>query len=306
MNDAPTPPTSREPDGSPTPSEPATADTATSLRARRSVRRAIFNSRATGRAIMVAALVAAVASLIGAVVAWQFVGSLRDGATETLSIVDDTIVNVDATLQVAGDVITTIDQSLGTLSETLGTLQTSVGDGSATLDVLAELTTSIPPNLDRVTDALDDLAEAGGIVDDALAALDNLPIGPNFDEAAGLGAAVADVRDDITPIAEQLRGSTESIEALSASSDDLIAQLGSLRDDVAQLDRDLSNSERLIDGYQENAAEARRLAVESQDDLDRQVTMSRILIVVLALAIAVGQLATYRIGHELAKPRTQE
>jgi Mg2+ and Co2+ transporter CorA len=133
-----------------------------------------------------------------------------------------------------------------------------------------------------------------------------LPIGPNFDEAAGLGAAVADVRDDIIPIAEQLRGSTESIEALSASSDDLIAQLGSLRDDVAQLDRDLSNSERLIDGYQENAAEARRLAVESQDDLDRQVTMSRILIVVLALAIAVGQLATYRIGHELAKPRTQE
>lgn len=261
----------------------------------------MITGRAAGRAVMVAAVVAAVAVLVGAVVAWQLVGTVRDGATETLAIIDDTIVTVSDTLAVAEDVIVTVDQSLGTLAASLGTLSQAVADGGATLSIVADLTESIPPNLDRVDGALGGLADAAGVVDDVLEGLDNIPLGPDFDADAGLGAAVEDVRADLAPIAEQLRGSTASLRDLSASSTELITRLEVLGEDLAQLDTDLSRSRELLDRYQQNAADARQLTVSSLDDLDRQVGWSRVLIVILAVAIAVGQIAPFRIGRELAR-----
>lgn len=282
-------------------SDPTPSSGSGLVAARRRARRAIFNSRAAGRAIMAAAIAAAITSLIGAVVAWQLVGSLRDGASETLTIIDDTIVTMNDTLTVAEDVIATVDDSLRTLGQALDTLSQSVADGGDTLTIVADLTETIPPNLDRVEEGLGGLADAAGVVDDVLEGLDDIPFGPDFDTDAGLAAAVDGVRQDLAPIAEQLRGATVSLRALSASSGELITQLELLGEDLAQLDADLARSRGLIERYQQNAGAARRLTVASLDDLNRQVGLSRILIVILAISIAVGQISPFRIGRELAR-----
>ena len=43
------------------------------------------------------------------------------------------------------------------------------------------------------------------------------------------------------------------------------------------------------------------MAAGTLDDLDRDVWLSRVRIVILGIAIAVGQIAPYRIGRELAR-----
>ena len=43
------------------------------------------------------------------------------------------------------------------------------------------------------------------------------------------------------------------------------------------------------------------LAQESLDDLDRNILLSRVLIVILAVTIAIGQIAPFYIGRQLAR-----
>ena len=113
-------------------------------------------------------------------------------------------------------------------------------------------------------------------------ALDEIPIGPDFDADAGLAASVDGVREDIRPIADDLRGSTSSIRELSGSSDDLVAQLDELDDDLTELDDSLERSRLLLDSYRADTADAIDLAEDSLADLDRDIALSRLLAVVLA------------------------
>ena len=71
---------------------------------------------------MVAAVVAAVTCLIGAVVAWVFLGDLRDRSASSLQLVERTLINVDETLEVAQDVTATVGESIDTVRATLATV----------------------------------------------------------------------------------------------------------------------------------------------------------------------------------------
>ncbi len=181
-----------------------------------------------------------------------------------------------------------------------------MGDASATLDVVADLTEDLPPGLGRVDEALGRLSDAAGVVDGALEALDELPIGPNFDSDAGLAAGVDAVRADLRPIAEDLGSSTGTIRDLSGRSDDLVAQLDALQADLDELDRALAESNELLAQYRADATEAAELASDSLDDLDREVLILRLLSLLLALSIAVGQVAPFHIGQQLARSGSPE
>jgi DNA repair ATPase RecN len=254
-----------------------------------------------GRAIMVAAVVAAVTCVIGAAVAWVFLGDLRDRSAASLELVERTLQNVDETLAIAQDVTATVGGSIETLGATLETVAGTVGDADATLATIADLTEDIPPALDRVDDALARLSDAATVVDGAVGALDALPLGPDITGDAALAVAVDGVRADLAPIADDLRNSTTTIRDLGARSDELVGELEALQADLDELDRSLAQSNELLDQYRDDAADAVGLARESLDDLDQEVLILRVLGVVLALAIAIGQVAPFHIGRQLAR-----
>ena len=78
------------------------------------------------------------------------------------------------------------------------------------------------------------------------------------------------------------------------------AQIEALEGDLAALDESLERSTELLDRYRADTAEAIVLAQESLDDLDRNILLSRILVVILAVTIAIGQIAPFYIGRQLA------
>ena len=269
-------------------------------------RRAVLSRQRIGRAVMVAAVVAAVTCVIGAVVAWIFLGDLRDRSVASLQLVERTLENVDESLAIAQDVTATVAGSIDTLKSTLDTVAASVGDASDTLDIVGDLTEDLPPGLARVDEALGRLSDAAAVVDGALNAIDQLPIGPDFDSDAGLAAAVEAVRADLRPIAEDLGSSTGPIRDLSGRSDELVAQLEGLQADLDELDRSLTESNQLLAEYRADATEAVDLARDSLDDLDREVLILRVLGLILALSIAVGQVAPFHIGQQLARSGSPE
>lgn len=264
------------------------------------VRRVVFSRRSLGRAVMTAAVVAAITSLVGIVVAWLLVGNLQGTARSTLFVVQDVVTTVDDTLNVADSILVTVDGSVETVRSSLSTLATSVEQGAAALEAVAQLSEDIPPNLDRIDDALGGLQSAADFVDDALVQLSTIPLGPDYDADQGLGQAVESVRADLQPIAADLRTTTDTLRELAGSSDELIGQLDELGADLAAIDQSIIESRGLIERYRSSAGRAGELAGQTRDDLTSNVFVSRVLIVILGVAIAVGQIAPFRIGRELA------
>jgi hypothetical protein len=267
------------------------------------VRRAVLSRRALGQAIMVAAVVACITCLVGIVVAWRLVGELADTTRSSLVIVSDTLVTVDDTLDVADSVIESVDGGIGTIHESLETMSTTVDNGAATLTAFAELTDDVAPNLEQVDDGLGDLQRAVDVVDGVLRELSDLPFGPEYDPRTGLAASVQAVREDLQPIADDLTAASSTLGDLASSSDEVIDRLDALAIDLAAIDRSLDESRMLIDRYRLSTSDASALAAGTRDDLDRDVLFSRVLIVLLGAAIAVGQIAPFRIGRELARTR---
>jgi methyl-accepting chemotaxis protein len=260
-----------------------------------------IDRRVLGRAIMVAAGVACVASLIGVVVAWQLVGNLRRTTASSLVIVGDTLVTVDDTLALADTIIDSVDEGIETVGRSLSTISTTVDDGGATLDVFADVTSNLAPSLERVDSGLGGLQSAVDVVDDFLRRLSEAPFGPDYNAENGLASSVQAVRDDLRPIADDLQEASGTLRRLAASSDDVIARLDELGRDLDGIDRSLDESRRLIERYRLSTAEAAALATSTREDLDRDVWLSRLLIVVLGVSIAVGQVAPFHIGRELAR-----
>lgn len=249
---------------------------------------------------MVAAVVAAITSLVGIVVAWQLVGNLQRTTRSTLVIVEDTLTTVDDTLDVASTVIDTVDGSIATIAGSLATVQASVEQGAEGLEAVAQLTEDVPPSLDRIDEALGGLQSAGELIDDTLSRLSDIPFGPDYDPEQGLGASVASVRADLAPLADDLRTTTTTLRELAGSSGELVGQLDALGTDLRALERSLDESRGLLDRYRASTAEASALARNTRNAVSRDVTLSRVLIFVLGLAIAVGQIAPFRVGRELA------
>jgi methyl-accepting chemotaxis protein len=265
------------------------------------MRRAVLNRRSIGRTIMVAAVVAFITCLVGIVVAWQLVGDLAGTTRSTLVIVDDTLATVDDTLDLADTVIQSVDGGIETVQESLTTMATAVDNGAATLDVFADLTANLGPNLEEIDRGLGGLQSTVDVVDGVLQQLSDLPFGPEYDPETGLASSVQAVREDLQPITDDLANASGSLRELASSSDETLDRLDELATDLDSIAQSLSDSRELIERYRETTAEASALAAGTVDDLDRDVLLSRVLIVVLGISIAVGQIAPFRIGLELSR-----
>jgi methyl-accepting chemotaxis protein len=265
------------------------------------VRRAVLNRRSLGRAIMVAAVVAAVTCLVGIVVAWLLVGDLAHTTKASLVLAGDTLETVDDTLDVADSVIQSVDGGVETVQQSLTTMATAVENGAATLEVVADLTANLGPNLEQIDRGLGGLQSTVDVVDGVLQQLSDLPFGPDYDPDTGLAASVQEVREDLQPITEDLANASGPLGELAASSDDALDRLDDLATDLDSIAESLSESRNLIERYRESTAQAAVLAAGTVDDLNRDVWLSRVLILILGVTIAVGQIAPFSIGRELAR-----
>jgi hypothetical protein len=265
------------------------------------MRRAVLNRRSIGRAVMIAAVVAAVTCLVGIVVAWQFVGDLAQTTRSSLVIVGDTLETVNDTLDVADTVIQSVDGGIETVQQSLTTISTAIDNGGATLDVVADLTTNLGPNLEQIDRGLGGLQSTVDVVDGVLQQLSDIPFGPDYDPDTGLAASVQAVREDLEPITEELANASGPLRELAASSDEALDRLDDLAADLDSIAVSLSESRELIERYRRTTADASALAAGTVDSLDRDVWLSRVLILILGVAIAVGQIAPFRIGRELAR-----
>jgi hypothetical protein len=88
---------------------------------------------------------------------------------------------------------------------------------------------------------------------------------------------------------------------LTTSATDIQTQLATVGTNLDQLDRDLGEVERVINRYQATTSEARARVSQSRHDLAGSSDSMRLMLVLLGLVVALGQIVPLWLGFALTR-----
>ncbi len=255
--------------------------------------------RRVGMILITVAIVGIVAALVGAVVGWRLVGSVDTATTDTLDVTVDALGSVSDTIDVADGTVESTSEALTDLEATMLTLSDALSSGATVIDDTGRLTETSGPALTDAALTLRQLESVGGQIDGFLATLSGIPLTPDFDPDAGLGATFGRLAADIEPLDAEFAATAASLEEFEGSLTDLQSDVDGLAVTVGRVNDELIASKALLDQYRDNVSEALVVAERSQGDLGTDQTMLRLFIVVAGLSLALAQLAPLWMGLSL-------
>jgi len=261
--------------------------------------RSIEAQRRAGRTMVAVGLVGAIVAIAGTISGWLFVGELGAATDDSLEVTIETLDAVDDTIDLAADVLASTTDAVEAVADTLDTVSGAFDTGTAAIDDIAGLADTIGPTIEDAASAVRTLETVGGDIDTVLAALSNIPFGPDYDPSAGLGETFGSVADALGTLPDQLSGTATSLTDFTDSAGELQAQLADLAASVQSVSDDLSASDELVDQYRTSVDEARTLATDTRDDLANNVRIMRIFIVLGGITFAVSQIVPLWMGRSL-------
>ena len=258
-----------------------------------------LSKRSAGRIMVGIACVGVVSALVGAIVGWQFLGQLSDANKQGLVLTEETLQAVDTSLVVADDVIGAVDEALGALSSTI----LAVGDGidatTAVANSTSQLAATLPDTIDRIDNGLASIEKIAGTIDSTLSALNRIPLAPDYKPDVPLGEAVSNLRGDLAPLADDIRAATGDLDTFATSGDELNTNLVDLAASVDEVRTAVGGTTAVIAQAQTSTEDAHDLAQTTLNEFGNQLALSRLLLVIVAIAIAIGQIVPYWVGREL-------
>ena len=261
--------------------------------------RSIEAQRRAGRTMVAVGLVGAIVAIAGTISGWLFVGQLGEATDDSLEVTIETLDAVDDTIDLAADVLGSTTLAVEALAGTLNAVSGSFDAGTTAIVDIAGLADTISPSIEEATRAVQRLETVGSDIDSVLGALSNIPFGPNYDPAAGLGETFGSVADALEPLPEQLSTTAQSLTDFTDSAGELQDQLADLAASVQSVSNDLAASDELVDQYRTSVDDARTLATNARDDLATNVLFMRIFIVLGGLTFVVSQIVPLWMGRSL-------
>lgn len=259
----------------------------------------VTSRRRAGVAMQAAAIIGVAAAIVGTIAAWYLAGRLERTVDETLGVTQTSLITLDQTITVADEVISTTEAALVAAASTLEGLVVTVDSSTQVIGDLDAVLTELAPALDATIRAVRDTADAADAVDSVLRALDSVPFAPSYEPDEPFGATLRSLADDIEPLAAALGSGAESLGRFDADVAESATDLSLFAAEVRRLSTSVGEGDRLLDSYRATTANARVVAEQTEQDLARDVVFSRVLIVVVGLALAVAQIVPYWIGREL-------
>jgi hypothetical protein len=242
-------------------------------------------------------------SLVATVVGLRFLGHLDAALEGSVGVAADAVDALGATVELAGETVTGITVILERTGETTRDLSGALANAEEVLLATAELSEDqIAGSLDAVEDSLPALIQVAAVIDRTLSALSVIPFGPDYDPAEPFDDSLRAIQVELDGLPEALR---EQADLIRAGGDELgVTRAGTtaIADDLDELRTTLAASKDLLDRYATTASDARQLVTVNETDLGRQLTFARVLLVVLGLTLAVGQVLPLGTGWLLLRP----
>lgn len=256
-----------------------------------------------GRMLVGAGAVGFVGALLASVIGLRLLGSLDRSLADSVEVTAAAVDALAATVEVADELT---HEVAGTLSDAALASASAAGGAEAAVEVLdsaADVTgEDVAGSLAAVEDALPALVDVAGVIDTTLGTLDRLPLGPTYDPPVPFDDALREVQRQLDGVPETL---VEEAELLRDGADEL-ADVGRaarfLSEDLQELATTLRAAGEVLDDIAATADEAARVLEEGTSGLTTGLTSARVLVVVLGVAGAIGQIAPLGIGLWLLDP----
>jgi methyl-accepting chemotaxis protein len=228
-----------------------------------------------------------------------FVSSSVDTAGDALSVTEDLLGTVR-------DSAESVDATLASVTAGLDTVESSVADGATTLTRVARVaddlgrvvSEEVPASLDAIHAAMPQLIATAGVLDGAMRALSY--VGANYDPDSPLDDSLRDLDLQISVIPNQLRSQAGSLSEAAQGIADFGASSLGIATDISKIRANLDESRRVIDGYRRVADRALPILTDLADQIERQATLARTLLVVVGLALATAHSLPLAIGWRTA------
>jgi hypothetical protein len=254
-----------------------------------------------GRGLVVVGIVGVVAALVATVVGVRLLGQLDRALTDSVAVASDAIDALGATVEIAGDTTRQLTVTLERTATTTRDLSGAIGDAEVVLRATAEVSEDqIAGSVAGVEDALPALVQVAAVVDRTLSALTLVPFGPDYDPEEPLDDSLRTVQAELDGLPEALREQADLVRDASRDLRTVRVGTGAIADDLDGLVATLEGTTELLERYEATAGDARDLV--AGQELTGQLTAARVLVLILGVAVALGQLVPVGAGWLLLRP----
>jgi hypothetical protein len=263
----------------------------------------VIGRRLAGRLLVAVGILGVVAGLGGIVLGQLLISSTDEALTQTLTLTGDTLVALQDAIVVAEETVALVEGGLAQAEATTGDLAGTVEDGADLLRSTADLTEDrLAASIGAFEQSLPGLIEAASVIDTTLGALSSLPFGPSYnpdepfdDSLRELQRSLVGVPADLRAQAALIRETGDSLEDVGEGTTQIAGDLGAIRQGLGEALVVLSDSTA-------TATSASALIGETQDGLRTQLGIARVLVILLGLTTAAGQLVPLALGWSLLQP----
>lgn len=263
----------------------------------------MVNRQLAGRLLLAVGAVGLLVSLLASVVGVRLLGEVEQALDRSLVLTGESLAALDATIAVTEDTIVLLEGTLRQTEATTRDLSTGMADGEDLLDATADLSEhQIADSVAALEEVLPALIETAAVIDRALTALSGVPFGPEYDPAEPFDDSLRTLHGELAGLSDDVRDQAELIRSTGESLGTVRDGTEAIADDLAALGGRLDTAAGLLNDYAATATEARALVDDSQTGLGLQLQLARVLVVVLAATLALGQVVPLGIGWFLLRP----
>ena len=265
--------------------------------------RLVISRQSLATTLLTVGTLGVVAALVGALVGLRSIAVLDDLVAEDGVLSTDTLVTLEGSVVLAQDTLETLESSIARIETTTRDLAGAFEEGEDILAATADLSEQeIAPSIAAVQGAMPGLIEAAAVIDTALVALSVLPFGPSYEPVEPFDDSLRRVEQELEGLPEDLEEQAALIREAGASLGDVRVGTGAVADDLDLLHDRLRTAGGLLERYADTASAATEVVGESRAALDRHLRAARVLIVVLGLVLAAGQIVPLGAGWLLLHP----
>jgi hypothetical protein len=264
--------------------------------------------RITGYALILASIAGLLFSLAGILGIWGVQRRVRESLTETIDLLDQTLVTTTQGLAVVDDSLTKASTDVRALSATLQTTGRAIRDINPIVIEVSELVSDeLPDAILKTQTALTSAQASARLIERTLTVISNLPLLPieAYNPPIPLELALGEVVTSLEPIPESLT----SMEAtLNTSRGNLIlieAEFNIMARHIHDINTSLSEAGTVIDQYQEVVSSLQQQITSLQENLPTWINLATWFITVGLIWLGLTQLGLLFQGLEMVSRREE-
>jgi hypothetical protein len=252
---------------------------------------------------MVVGVLGVLTGLGGIVVGQLLISSADRALSQSLVLTGETLDALQDTIVVTEQTVALVEDGLGQAETTTADLAGTVGDGATLLRSTADLTENqIAESLGAFEASLPGLIDAAAVIDTTLSALAGLPFGPTYDPDQPFDESLRELQASLDGVPEDLREQAVLLRQTGDSLDEVGVGTTAIARDLGAIRTGLGEALVVLRGSTATAVSARAVIADTQEGLATQLTLARVLVVLLGLTTAAGQIVPLALGWTLLRP----